>query len=666
MKNFYRAVRMALSYRWTFGFAMITAILIGALWGANIGTVYPFVEVAFKGNTMQEWVDQEIRDADVDIATNEMGTIPRLQRELATAAGAEAERIQNEITQAELLVEAQKTARAQALWVKPYIDAYLPNAPFATLLVIAGALFVGTLLKGGLMVINGLLEDRMALLATYDLRLKLYRNTLALDVNEFGSDGSSDLMSRFTYDMENIVAGLQALFGKFIREPLKMAACLIGAACICWRLLVFSLILAPVMAFVMRKIARALKRANRRAMEEMSSIYGRLGESFQGIKVVKAFTMEQYERRQFHMTNKKYYVKAMRIARYEAINRPIIEIMGVATILLALLGGAYLVLNSETHLLGIRMCNRPLSLSALLLFYGLLSGVSDPARKLSDVYGKIQRAAAASDRVFALLDRQPKVQNPAEPKALPIHQREIVFENIGYAYVPSQPVLKNVNLKVKFGETIAIVGPNGCGKSTLLNMLPRFYDPQAGSIRIDGVDIRDARLRDLRKQIGLVTQETLLFDDTIANNIRYGKRDASEFQVISAAKSAHADQFIREKLDNGYETLAGSGGQSLSGGQRQRIALARAILRNPAILILDEATSQIDLESEQLIHRVLEKFTKDRTTFIITHRLSTLALADRILVMDGGQIIDSGTHEELLTRCNLYRRLHDIQFRESA
>jgi ATP-binding cassette subfamily B protein/subfamily B ATP-binding cassette protein MsbA len=391
-----------------------------------------------------------------------------------------------------------------------------------------------------------------------------------------------------------------------------------------------------------------------------------LDESFSGVKVVKAFTMEQYERRQFHETNKKYYIKAMRIARYEAISRPITEFLGVATILLALMGGAYLVLNDATHLLGMRMCDRPLSLSALMLFYGLLSGVSDPARKMTDVYSKIQRAAAASDRVFELLDRQPKVRDPEKPRALPKHNKEIVFSDINFAYLPSQPVLKNINLTVKFGESIAIVGPNGCGKSTLLNLLPRFFDPQSGTVQIDGVNIRDARIRDIRRQIGLVTQETLLFDDTIANNIRYGRRDASQVEVVAAARAAHADKFICEKLDNGYETLAGSGGQSLSGGQRQRIALARAILRNPAILILDEATSQIDLESEQLIHDVLEEFTRDRTTFMITHRMSTLRLADRILVMDAGEIIDSGTHEALLGRCSLYRRLHDLQFRESA
>ncbi|MDA7977678.1 MAG: ABC transporter ATP-binding protein/permease [Pirellulales bacterium] len=666
MKNFLRAVRLALSYRWTVAFAMISALMIGVLWGANIGTVYPFVEVAFKGQSLHSWVEDEITDAELSIAGISLDELPKLEAQLETAQGDEAVRVHNAISQRNVELEARREDLKRAKWLKPYIVSWLPDNAFQTLIIIAVALLIGTIIKGIFIIINNIMEDRLALLATFDLRKMLFRNSLSLDVVEFGADGGSDLMSRFTFDMENIVAGLRALFGKAVREPLKMIACLIGAAFICWRLLIFSLILAPVMAFIIRWIAKVLKRANRRAMEEMSQIYGRLEESFQGVKVVKAFTMESYERQQFHQTNKKYYLKAMRIARYEAINRPVTEMMGVATILMALLGGAYLVLNDATHLLGIRMCERPISLSALMLFYGLLSGVSDPARKLSDVYSKIQRAVAASDRVFELLDRKPKVRDPENPVALPKHRKQITLKDVSFAYVPSQPVLQNVNLTVEYGETIAIVGPNGCGKSTLLNMLPRFFDPQTGSVQVDGVDIRDARLRDLRRQIGMVNQETLLFDDTIANNIRYGRRDASQVEIVTAAKAAHADKFICEKLDNGYETSAGSGGQSLSGGQRQRIALARAILRDPAILILDEATSQIDLESEQLIHKVLEEFTRDRTTFIITHRLSTLTLADRILVMDGGTIIDSGTHDDLIGRCALYRRLHDLQFRESA
>jgi ATP-binding cassette subfamily B protein/subfamily B ATP-binding cassette protein MsbA len=316
--------------------------------------------------------------------------------------------------------------------------------------------------------------------------------------------------------------------------------------------------------------------------------------------------------------------------------------------------------------LGIKMCSQPLSLSALMAFYGSLAGVSDPARRLTEVFGRLQRAAAASDRVYQLLDREPTVFDPPRPRAIGRHHRELLFDAVSFRYSPNQPVLETIELRIPFGETIAVVGPNGCGKSTLANLIPRFFDPLTGNVLLDGVNLRDVRIRDLRSQIGLVTQETLLFDDTVLNNIRYGCPRALREQVIEAAKQAHAHKFIEQKLENGYETIVGQSGGRLSGGQRQRIALARAILRDPAILILDEATSQIDLESEQLIHRVLEQFIRHRTTVIITHRLATLALADRIVVMNSGRIADVGTHDQLLGRCDLYQRLHQGQFKETA
>jgi ATP-binding cassette subfamily B protein/subfamily B ATP-binding cassette protein MsbA len=315
------------------------------------------------------------------------------------------------------------------------------------------------------------------------------------------------------------------------------------------------------------------------------------------------------------------------------------------------------------------MSPRPLSLASLIVFYGLLAGAADPFRKLSDVFTRLQRAAAASDRIYAMLDRQSEVRDPQRPKPLARHHRDLVFDRVDFAYVPGELVLQQIDLRIRFGETIALVGPNGCGKSTLANLIPRFADPASGEIRLDGVPLAEARLRDLRGQIGLVAQETLLFDDTVLHNIRYGSPRATHQQVVEAAKQAHAHGFIENDLPDGYETVVGTMGSRLSGGQRQRIALARAILHDPAILILDEATSQVDLESEQLIQKVLEQFIRDRTTVIITHRLAVLTLADRIAVMEAGRILDVGTHEELLTRCNLYRRLYQIQFdglRESA
>ncbi len=384
------------------------------------------------------------------------------------------------------------------------------------------------------------------------------------------------------------------------------------------------------------------------------------------MQTVKAFTMEHYERGRFRKVSKECLRKAMKIVFYDSLSKPATEILGMAVVFTALLGGAYLVLNQETHILGLKMCDRPLSIPALLCFYGLLIGVSDPARKLSDVFNSVQGGVAASDRIYSMLDRQPTVADPAKPQPVPMHHHHLVFDHVSFHYHPHQPTLCDVDFRVPHGETLCIVGPNGCGKTTLINLLPRFHDPVSGAVRLDDIDLRQLRLRDLRRVVGVVTQQTLLFDDTAFNNIRYGSLSATREQVIAAAIKAHAHRFIEDKLEDGYDTIVGPGGNRLSGGQRQRIALARAILRDPEILILDEATSQIDIESEQQIHQALQEFVRGRTAIIITHRLSTLELADRILVLDKGRVADIGTHGELAGRCEIYRRLHDVQLRHTA
>jgi ATP-binding cassette subfamily B protein/subfamily B ATP-binding cassette protein MsbA len=430
--------------------------------------------------------------------------------------------------------------------------------------------------------------------------------------------------------------------------------------------LLFSLLLTPLAGWLIRMLARSIKRANRRAMEENAQLMSVLSEAFQGMQTVKAFTMEKHERHRFHLVSKKCLRKGMRIALYNALAKPATEILGLAMIFTALIAGAFLVLNQETHILGVRMTDRPISVAALLCFFGLLVGASDPARRLSDLFNSLQAGVAAADRLFPLLDRQPTIVDPPSPRTLPDAFLRLSFRHVGFHYAPDQPVLQDLDFTVKSGETLCIVGPNGCGKSTLVGLLPRFYDPASGSIQLDEIDLREFRLRDLRKFVGLVSQTTLLFDDTVFHNIRYGSLTATKEDVIAAAKRAHAHRFIEEQLERGYDTNVGPGGNRLSGGQRQRIALARAILRDPRLLILDEATSQIDIESEQLIHHALAEFIRDRTAIIITHRLATLELADRILVMEAGRAVDLGTHDELMARCGLYRRLHEIQLRQSA
>jgi len=601
--NFGRVVRMAVRYKLVFVGSILSALAGAVLWGANVGAVYPFGQVGLFGQSPHQWVATRIERsrAAVDEAAQ---TLQRLDSELASAEPDRQSAIRAEKVYVEGRLKVEQKSLATYRAVEPYIVAYLPRDPFLTIALVIGLLIVGTLIKDVFLVLNNVLVSRLAEQAAFDLRKLFYRRTLRMDLATFSEEGTADLMSRFTNDMNRVVVGLESLFGKLIREPLKMVVCLCAAGWICWRLLLLTMVVAPVAGYLVGWLAKSLKRANRRAMEEMAEIYATLEETFRNIKIVKAFTNERRERKRFHDNNKSYYKKAMRIAGYDALTHPMTEVLGIVPISLAMLAGAWMVLSQSTHLAGIPMTRQPLDWATLLSFYALLAATADPLRKMSDVFSRLQGAVAASDRIFDRLDRRPQIRDPKHPAPFRRHRRDLTFENVGFAYQPDKPVLEGINLRVAFGETIALVGPNGCGKTTLANLIPRFADPTTGTIRLDGVPLGDMRVRDLRRQIGLVTQETVLFDDTIFNNIRYGAPEASPERVIDAARQAHAHRFIETELPQGYETSAGALGNCLSGGQRQRIALARAILRDPPILILDEATSQVDLESEQAIQQV--------------------------------------------------------------
>jgi ATP-binding cassette subfamily B protein/subfamily B ATP-binding cassette protein MsbA len=462
--------------------------------------------------------------------------------------------------------------------------------------------------------------------------------------------------------MEMLGNGTKTLFGKCIAEPLKIVAS-VGFACwFSWQLTLTFLVIVPAAVFVLAKISRLMKRASRRMLERMASLYKILQETFQGIRVVKAFTMEPYERRRFRLATKDFYYRAMRLVNLDAFASPVLEVLGITAVSIALLAGVYLVVRQQTHLFGMRMVSEPMDSKSLLALYGCLAAIADPVRKLGSVYTRIQSGAAAADRIYAFMDREPRVGGNASSLRLERHGDSIEFRDVCFSYEPGRPILTNVQLTFRHGETIALVGRNGSGKSTLVGLIPRFFDPDHGSILIDNLDIRTANLRSLRQQIGFVTQETTLFDDTVYNNIAYGNRHAHKEEVEQAAQRAYAHDFIL-KMPHGYQTRIGEAGAKLSGGQRQRLALARAILRDPAILILDEFTSQTDLESEALIHRALRDFMPGRTTFVITHRLNTLEIANRIVMIDNGRVAAVGTHQELLKSCSEYQRLYDSQLR---
>jgi ATP-binding cassette subfamily B protein/subfamily B ATP-binding cassette protein MsbA len=430
--------------------------------------------------------------------------------------------------------------------------------------------------------------------------------------------------------------------------------------------LLLTFIVAPLVGVVIQLLSRAIRRSSRRVMEEMTQLYGMLSEAFAGIRIVRAYNTEAYERARFRRGVSQYYRKSMKVVFYNAASRFATEALGTTIICVGLLAGGYLVLNGSTELFGIQMRATPLSSGEMILFFGFLIGASDPARKLSDVWSNLQRGIAASQRLMEVIDAPVRVTDPPQPHSVARPHRRLVLRDVRYHYPTGPEVLRGLDLEIPHGESLAVVGPNGSGKSTLISLLCRFDDPSAGQLLIDDVDLRSIQVRDLRRRIGLVTQRTVIFDDTILNNIRYGSPRATAEQAIRAAERAYADEFIREKTPQGYDTLLGTGGARLSGGQMQRIALARAFLRDPDILVLDEATSQIDLESEELIHEALANFLRGRTGIMITHRPSTLALASRVAILEEGRVSDQGGHDELLRRSAFYQSLCNANPRQAA
>jgi ATP-binding cassette, subfamily B, bacterial MsbA len=665
MKNFLRALRRTWPYRRRLAISVVCAVCAAVLWSLNFTAIYPVLKILGSDDTLQEQVDSRIAETERQIASWN-AEIERLTakketlKSLPTSTWLEQQQkeLAGNMARLESKLNSAWTTQHRFRWVKSYVLPLLPEDRFMMLASLIGLVVLAVAVKGFFEFWQESLVGSAVNLALYDLRNRFYRKIIHLDVHEI-KDGASELLSRCTNDMELLGVGIKTLFGKVIAEPLRALCCVLVAMWISWQLTLLFLVLVPIAVFVVSKAGRLMKRATRRLLERMSNIYKILHETLLGIRVVKAFTMEPYERRRFKVATRDFYQKSMLVVNIDALAGPVIELLGVAAVALALLAGAYLVLRHQTHLLGLQMSQTPLEAEELLQLYALLAAIADPVRKLSSVFTRLQSGAAAADRIYHFLDREPKVKTNFHGPRLPRLRKNLEFRDVCFSYVPGRAVLSGINLTVGAGETVAVVGKNGCGKTTLLSLVPRFHDPDHGSVLIDGNDIRDVNLRTLRQQIGVVTQDPILFDDTIHNNIAYGSRHATREEVEAAAKKAFAHDFIMEK--GGYDSSIGPG-INLSGGEKQRIALARAVLRDPTILILDEFSSQIDTESEVLIHQALREFRQNRTTFVITHRLNTLEVADRIVVMDEKRIVAVGTHQELLASCALYQRLHDAHF----
>ncbi len=648
MKPMFRAIKMSLRYKWSIIGAVLCAVMISVLWSFSITAILPVVQVVLRNETAVDWVDGEIESCKSRIEKLEQDIAdwkaviddPSADKDVVFKAD-----VDTDMARDRLKAESRQLEHFSNT-VKPILDKWAPRDPFETLLLAMVFLLCLTTLKGFFLVASAWLTARVASATVMDLRRIYYRKALDLDQFRIDRLGTSNMMTHLSHNMLMVAGGLRVFYGKCIREPLKMITCLIWAAYISLPLLLLSLCALPAGAFAIRSISRRMKRSTQNEMEGMADVFQTLIETFQKVKTVRIFNRERTERRRFRKNADTLYNMSLRISLYDSLLRPISEIIGIVSIAMAILAGAWLVLNEQTHLFGmIKVSDTPIRPTSLLLFYALLAAASDPARKMTEVVNVLVRGNTACENLFRTYDVQNRVRTPENPVPVPVHQQSIEFKDVIFAYKPKQPVVRSVSLMIPFGQTLAVVGGNGSGKSTLMNLLCRFYDPNRGRVLIDGVNMKDVSPRKLRRQIAWVTQDSVLFNGTILDNVTYGKPDASPLEVANAISIARLDELL-DSLPDGIDTEIGDNGSQLSAGQRQRVALARAVVANPRILILDEATSQVDGQTESLIHGELEKFIKTRTTIVVTHRASSLKLADRVIVMDHGKIVSDSTVDE--------------------
>jgi ATP-binding cassette subfamily B protein/subfamily B ATP-binding cassette protein MsbA len=638
MHYFFRAIRDA-AKRWPLLLAaFLCSAGVAGLWGANIAALFPIIEVTLNGDTLQAWNERRLTDAQarVDAARKEQAAL-EAQVAAATLVGPEADQARTRLDTLALRARGDEAVVYASRKLAPWLDRYLPTDPFTTVLWVVVFVVVSTFVKHAFLLTGTLLVSWVAMNISRDLRLKVFDKALALDRAQFMRSGSAGFMAQVTSTSDMLASGITSVFGGAVTEPLKIIACLGGAVCISWQLTLACLTMAPLVGFLMVWLNRRIRGISKGILTRSLGFHHVLLEALNNVLTVQAYTMEDFEKQRFRSCTRDMMKTSMWHTFYFALANPITEILGIGMVATSIAVGAWLVINQETQIFGITMTDRPMTVPGIMVFFGMLIGASDPVRKLSGVFTGVNVGIVGAQALYPLLDTPSKLAEPEQPRSVASPHREIRLENVSFSYDGIDTVLENVNLSIHFGERVAIVGPNGGGKSTLVNLVCRFYDPTQGAVLLDGVPLTALALHDLRKRIALVTQQTELFNESIFYNIRYGRWDASEEEIVEAARKAHAHEFITEFPD-GYQTMVGPNGFRLSGGQRQRIALARAFLRNAEILVLDEATSQIDVESERLIHEALARYVENRTVIMITHRASTLALADAIIKVEHGVV----------------------------
>ncbi len=533
--------------------------------------------------------------------------------------------------------------------IRNVVDGVLQNKDLGLLTLIVIAILIIFLIRGFATYGQNYMMAYVGQRVVIDIRETLFKHLQRLDQAYFDTRKTGVIMSNITSDVGALQQAIVDNLISFMTEGVTLVGSLVFMFYLDWKLSLLTLIIVPVVLGLTNVFGKRLRSAGHEVQGRTADITAFLQEVISGARVIRSFARESFEFKRFEKENKNNFDAAMKATKLTAIMGPMVEFSAAIAVVVILWYGGYSVVQGY------------ITAGSLIAFLIYAINLANPVKRLTQVYGNIQKALAAGDRVIDILETQPHVKELPTAKRMDHVKGEVHFDNVQFSYDAENLALKGVTLHVKPGETVAIVGPSGAGKSTIANLLPRFYDVTGGSIRIDGMDIREATFTSLRENIGLVPQDTMLFNASVRDNILYGRLDATDEEVLAAAKAANAIEFI-EKLPQGFDTMVGERGNSLSGGQRQRIAIARAILKNPSILILDEATSALDTESEKIVQEALERLMKGRTALVIAHRLSTVQHADHIVVLQQGSVVEEGTHDELLALQGLYSHLYTVQF----
>lgn len=535
-------------------------------------------------------------------------------------------------------------------WFKYYLQYYINNyGPWGALKFVCGVIIAAVFAGNFFRYLSQRTMENLRVHTLLNLRKTVFNNVMNLQIGYFNNERKGDIISKVASDVQVVQFSVTATLQVIFKEPLQMIAFLIALFVISPSLTLYSLLIVPVSAFVIGRIVKRLREQATSAQQSYGTMISYLDEALSGIKIIKAFNATGFIKDRFNNENQRYSRIMRSMARRQQLSSPTSEALSVTMISLIVLYGGYLILNKRSDL----------DAGHFIAYIALFSQLMRPAKAISDAFSNIHSGIAAGERVLSLIDEKPTINDAAGAATINSFNEGIHFNNVGFAY-QDKMVLQNICFTVPKGKTVALVGPSGGGKSTLMDLIPRFIEPQSGEILVDDQNIQKVTMNSLRSLMGIVNQESILFNDTIFNNIAFGKTDATMEQVEAAARIANAHNFIME-TEEGYQTNTGDRGTKLSGGQRQRICIARAVLNNPPIMLLDEATSALDTESEKLVQDALNNLMKNRTSLIIAHRLSTIQNADMIIVLENGRIVEQGNHPELMSHNGLYKRLIDMQ-----